>query len=127
MTSKIRVLHILNHSYPYTDGYALRSYHMINGQRRHGLEPKVLTSPKHEPSYARNPEIFQNTRYYRTPNQTGNSNSAILGNLGIVYSLLHQIRKIHYHDTFDLIHAHSPSLCGLAALLSATVRPFITI
>jgi glycogen(starch) synthase len=76
-----------------------------------------VTSPKHEPSYDENPETFQGTLYYRISRQKEGNNSSILANLNTVYALFRKIKSIYHYDGFDLIHAHSPSLCGLAALL----------
>lgn len=116
---KPRVLHILNHSYPYTDGYAIRSYNIINGQRRHGMDPVVLTSPKHEPQYDENPELIEGTRYYRiAPLNRG----GIFSNLYIICLILRNINKIYHEIGFDLIHAHSPSLCGFAAMVFSAVK-----
>src|SRR5262245_66693575 len=44
----MKVLHILDHSLPYLSGYSYRSQYIIRHQRRLGLDPVVVTSPKHE-------------------------------------------------------------------------------
>jgi glycogen(starch) synthase len=114
MSANLKILHVLNHSYPYADGYAIRSLNIINAQRRYGMDPVVLTSSKHEPAFTENPEHFEGTTYYRIPPQ---KQALIPANLGVVYELLRQIATIYQQQRFDLIHAHSPSLCGLAAML----------
>lgn len=127
MNSKRKILHILNHSYPYADGYAIRSFNIINTQRRHDLEPMVLTSPKHEPSYAENPEMIEGTRYYRIPPQEITVTNSLAANFQTIYRLWRQIPRIYREHHFDLIHAHSPSLCGWAAMLFSlqTGVPFV--
>ncbi len=127
MNSKIRILHVLNHSYPYTDGYAIRGFNIINGQRRYGMDPAVLTSPKHEPDYTVNPEVFQETCYYRIPRHKPFQINSVLSNNYIIYAIFRHIKKIYQQKGFDLIHAHSPALCGLGAMLFSmfTGIPFI--
>ncbi len=44
----MKVLHVLDHSLPYFSGYSFRSNYIITMQRRLGLTPFVVTSPKHE-------------------------------------------------------------------------------
>jgi hypothetical protein len=44
----MKILHILNHSFPLLDGYASRSQNILNAQKNMGWTPNVLTSPKHE-------------------------------------------------------------------------------
>jgi PEP-CTERM/exosortase A-associated glycosyltransferase len=120
----MRVLHVLNHSYPYADGYAIRSFNIVNAQRRHGMKPVVLTSSKHEPAFSENPEYFEGTAYFRIRRRK----SAMLpANLGVISQLLRQIGKVQRQQPFDLIHAHSPSLCGLAAMMFSFLKgiPFI--
>ena len=48
MTSRqpTRVLHVLDHSLPIGSGYSYRSHSIVTSQKRQGLEPMVLTSPK---------------------------------------------------------------------------------
>jgi glycogen(starch) synthase len=120
----LKILHVLNHSYPYADGYAIRSFNIINAQRRYGMDPIVLTSSKHEPAFTENPEHFEGTTYYRTlPQQPG----LFPANLRVITELFRQITAIYQQQRFDLIHAHSPSLCGLAAMLFSlkTRIPFV--
>lgn len=124
MNSKLKILHILNHSYPHVGGYAIRSFNIINSQRQYGMDPIVLTSAKHELDYTENPEVFEGTTYYRIAQK---SPPCIPFNLYVVYGLLRHIPPIYQEHGFDLIHAHSPSLCGLAAMLfsAKTGIPFV--
>jgi len=110
----LRILHVLNHSYPYADGYAIRSFSIVNAQRRHGLDPVVVTSSKHEPAFTENPEYFEGTAYYRTLQEKSGLPTS---NIGVIYRLFRNIGRIYKEQRFDLIHAHSPSLCGFATML----------
>ncbi|HLF50398.1 MAG TPA: glycosyltransferase WbuB, partial [Methylomirabilota bacterium] len=40
------MLHVLDHSLPIGSGYSYRSRSIVTAQKRLGLEPVVLTSPK---------------------------------------------------------------------------------
>ena len=57
MTSRppTRALHVLDHSLPIGSGYSYRSRSIVTFQKRLGLDPVVLTSPKQgtTPSFAR--------------------------------------------------------------------------
>ena len=44
----MKVLHVLDHSLPEVDGYAIRSAHIVRHQTALGFEPVVLTSFRHE-------------------------------------------------------------------------------
>lgn len=120
MHSSLTILHVLNHSHPYADGYAIRSAGIVDSQRRDGLNPVVLTSCIHEPEFTKNPEYYAGTAYHRIPSPSKDRSN---GNLTVVIGLLRHISRIYEKQRFDLIHAHSPSLCGLAALLFSLRRP----
>ena len=61
----MKVLHVLDHSVPLFSGYSFRSRSIIHAERSLGLNPVVLTSPKHGSSENGMEEI-EGTRYYRT-------------------------------------------------------------
>lgn len=129
-----RVLHILDHSWPLQDGYAVRSQSLITGQLRNGFQPFVLTSPLHqmdEPSARDNPNDF--VPVYRTTLNGGVASSSIrrhwpvLREIGVVSLLRKRILEVVREVRPDLLHAHSPALCGLAALQAAKAArlPFV--
>src|SRR4051794_6136456 len=60
-----RILHVLDHSEPHRSGYAIRSKSIIQFQRELGLEPVVLTSPKHGPAPAPL-EVIRDVAHHRT-------------------------------------------------------------
>src|SRR5262245_46601042 len=63
----MKILHVLNHSTPHTDGYCIRSKCIVRFQREMGWQPVVVTSPHHEPVPSGPLETFDDIRYYRTP------------------------------------------------------------
>ena len=65
----MKILHILDHSLPIHDGYALRSMNIFRTQREMGITPVILTSPKHEEYWMeenRKRELIEGLSFYRT-------------------------------------------------------------
>jgi glycogen synthase len=121
----LRVLHVLDHSLPVLDGYAHRSCSIIGAQLALGMQPTVVTSPLHQfddPSAS--DTVLDQVRYFRTPHKglTGQAIQGkwpILRELAVVRSLRKRIESLLRSETFDVVHAHSPALCGLAASQAA--------
>lgn len=115
----MRVLHVLDHSLPYFSGYSFRSDYIIRTQKRLGLQPIVVTSPKHE-DFTEAKEIRDGIEYYRLnwpsfyvlpkPHKV-----PLLKQAACIAELAKQITKLATELKVDLLHAHSPSLNGLAA------------
>jgi len=113
----MKILHVLDHSLPLFSGYSFRSQSILLGQRALGLSPVVLTSPK-QGSKRDEVEEFDGIRYYRTKSSPDHA----LGNLPFVREarlisrLAARIREVAEAENVELVHSHSPSLNGLAAL-----------
>ncbi len=115
----MRILHVLDHSLPYFSGYSFRSSYIINTQRQMGLMPFVVTSPKHE-NFSASPEMLSDTAYYRvkwpgfhflpSPEKL-----PLLRHSACVAALAEEITRLARELKIEVIHAHSPSLDGLAA------------
>lgn len=129
-----RVLHVLDHSWPILDGYGQRSRSIVASQVSIGMCPAVLTSPLHEQDDPSSRETcYEGVRYFRTTDRNGLSGAAIRRQLplaremAVVRLLQKRIEVLLQSETFDLVHAHSPALCGLAALRAARSRhlPFV--
>lgn len=99
-----------------------------------GWLPAVVTSPLHnldDPGAL--DLVLDSVNYYRVPSSSSWMWSAIrrrrLGfrEFGVVRLLEKQIKRILGIARFDLIHAHSPALCGLAAsrVAAAAGLPFV--
>lgn len=121
-----RVLHVLDHSWPVLDGYAQRSRSIVASQLSLGMHPAVVTSPLHEQD---DPEAhesdFEGVRYFRSAQKHGLAARVIsrpvpvLRELGVVRLLQARIARILQAEPFDVVHSHSPALCGLAAARAA--------
>ena len=114
-----RVLHILDHSLPLHSGYSFRTRAILKAQESHGLEVRGITGQRHnleapsEPS----PEVADGLTFYRTPGlPTG---PAPLREMGEVEALVAAIHALAAEWRPDIIHAHSPALCGAAAMRAA--------
>lgn len=128
------VLHVLDHSWPILSGYSIRSRNLISAQRRLGERVMVLTSPLHQLDDAKAAETtVDEVQYFRTPLTGAMARAALrrrlplLREYAIVRALRQRILQVISHNSISLIYAHSPSLCGLAALQAARRKklPFV--
>ena len=121
----MRVLHVLDISIPMLAGYTLRSKYIVNTQRSLGLDPVVVTSPRHESEADVLQEIFDDSRYYRTPNGPPGILDDALNDKPLVTESreIHRLRKriveVASREQPDIIHAHSSILCGIPAYLAS--------
>lgn len=111
------------------DGYSQRSRSLIAAQSNLNFCPSVLTSPLHQQDDPAATEIFlDDVHYFRTAREQGILGRAIRGHwplareVSVVRLLRSRIQELLETKVFDLIHAHSPALCGLAALQAARPR-----
>lgn len=129
-----RVLHVLDHSWPVHSGYSIRSLHLIAAQYRLGFRPQVLTGPLQfvdDPNAVET--VVENVTYRRTPFHGKFAEWAIsrrwpiLREAAVVRLMRNRILELLRTEPVDLIHAHSPALCGLAALQAARSKriPFV--
>lgn len=113
----VTVLHILDHSAPVLSGYATRSRSIVAAQRAMGLRPIVLTSSRHPlPSPAM--EVLDGIPHHRTagpsrPRGLGRH----VGELRSMIGLARRIAEVARLEGARVLHAHSPVLTGLPALL----------
>jgi glycogen(starch) synthase len=120
------VLHVLDHSFPVLSGYAVRSRNLISAQQRIGESIRVLTGPLHEMDDPSSTEIvLDEVTYARTPIVGKIANCALRARWPVVRErevvrlLRERILKLIALHPARIIYAHSPVLCGLAALQAA--------
>ncbi len=128
------VLHVLDHSWPVHTGYSIRSLHLVAAQHCLGLHPRVLTGPL---QLEDDPEavdtVVEGVPYWRTPYRGSFSKWAIarrwpvMREAAVVRLIRNRILELLESEPADIIHAHSPALCGLGALQAARVKglPFV--
>jgi len=120
------VLHVLDHSWPVLSGYSVRSRNLISSQHRIGIPIKALTGPLHELDDPDSTDVkLDGVSYVRTPIRGAWSSAALrkrwpITREGEVVRLLrNQILAVVRSEPVRLLYAHSPALCGLAALQAA--------
>lgn len=112
----MRILHILDHSIPLHSGYTFRTRNILNQQRELGWETFHITSPKQGAVESLKEEVDGLT-FYRTPAISGGLSALpILNQFSIVSALQKRLIEVVKEVKPDVLHAHSPSLNGLAAL-----------
>ena len=113
-----RVLHILDHSLPLHSGYTFRTRAILRAQAALGLEVRAVTGLRHAaPTETHQPALHDDLAFYRTP-------GAAVGPPGWrewreIAALSNRIEAIARDWRPDVLHAHSPALCGLAASRAA--------
>lgn len=113
-----KILHILDHSIPTLDGYAVRSLNIVNYQRQLGLDPIVMTSSQHESRGESESERFDGVRYFRTKREK-EVRLPFLREIQRIGRFARRIEEVIVREGPDLLHAHSPCLWAYAALRAA--------
>ena len=111
-----RVLHILDHSLPLHSGYTFRTRAILKAQQALGFEVRGVTGLRHAAAGPETEEIDGLT-FHRTP-------GAASGPVGVrewreIGALARAIEAVARDWRPDVLHAHSPALCGLAAARAA--------
>jgi PEP-CTERM/exosortase A-associated glycosyltransferase len=115
----MRILHVLDRSLPTVAGYTTRSASILEHQAALGMTPRALTGVRQGGG---DPEVFHGITYARTepPNVRGLLDGAPVVREAVEMAALgRRILAEHRADPFDVIHAHSPILCGIPAHLAA--------
>ncbi len=116
----MKILHILDHSIPLHSGYTFRTRAILEQQNALGWETAHVTSTKHT-SESADEEIVDGLRFYRT--RAFNSlltKTPVLNQLDVVLSLSRRLDQVIAVERPDILHAHSPSLNGIAALMAGS-------
>lgn len=112
----MRVLHVLDHSLPLHSGYAFRTRAILTAQRGHGFEVRGITGQRHT---AEGPpvEVAEGLTFHRTAGTP--SGPPGLREWREIAALADSVSAMVEEWRPDVLHAHSPALCGLAALRAA--------
>jgi glycogen(starch) synthase len=135
----MKILHVLHHSLPYLDGYSIRSKYIVEFQRKLNLTPIIITSAHHEIEVGHHvsgifhpQEIIDALTYYRTQFPQGQLKAwqlrkRFFRERVLIQALSKAIQRVLSAEHIDVIHAHSPVLCGIPALKAAKARqiPFV--
>jgi PEP-CTERM/exosortase A-associated glycosyltransferase len=93
------------------------------------MYPCVLTGPLHQDDDPTNNDTsLDGIRYLRTLRNGGLAEPAIrerwpfLREVSVIHLLRKRIEEVLDSENFDVVHAHSPALCGLAGMQAARSR-----
>jgi PEP-CTERM/exosortase A-associated glycosyltransferase len=114
----MRILHVFDHSLPLHSGYTFRSRAILRAQQAMGWSPVGLTSPKQGPGTAAL-ETCDGIDFHRSPAPRAWHERGLFEPWGVVATLRRRILELAPRLRPELIHAHSPALNGLAAVLAA--------
>lgn len=112
----MKILHILDHSIPLQSGYTFRTRAILREQRARGWETAHVTSVKHVRPAPPEEEV-DGLRFYRTPALDPLiRHVAGVRDFAGIRSLERRLEDVIARERPDILHAHSPSLNGAAAL-----------
>jgi PEP-CTERM/exosortase A-associated glycosyltransferase len=118
MESPLRVLHVLHNSLPLLCGYSIRSGAIVGHQRSQGLDPVVVTSSRQPDSVDGRVDHIDGTPHFRT-GALAEPSLPILRERALMRRLQQRIEQVIGQLRPHVVHAHSPVLVGLPALLAA--------
>ncbi|MEM6907317.1 MAG: TIGR04063 family PEP-CTERM/XrtA system glycosyltransferase [Pseudomonadota bacterium] len=118
----MRVLHVLDHSLPLHSGYSFRTRAIIEAQLAAGLDVRAITGQRHElasetKSVLGAVETIDGLTFHRTCGVP--SGPPVLSQISEMAALAAAIKTLSQEWRPDVIHAHSPALCGGAAWRAA--------
>jgi PEP-CTERM/exosortase A-associated glycosyltransferase len=112
----MKILHILDHSIPLHSGYTFRTRAILEQQRKLGWETAHITSSKHTAAYQEMEEV-DGLIFYRTrPSQSALTRLPLMNQMDVINSLTKRLDQVIAIEKPDILHAHSPSLNGIAAI-----------
>lgn len=112
----LRILHVLDHSLPLHSGYTFRTRAILAAQRARGWETFHLTGPKQGPTAAPQ-DVADGWTFHRTPFRARFGKTPVAGELILLRDLHARLDALAAELRPDIIHAHSPVLDALPALL----------
>ncbi len=122
-----RILHVLDHSLPLHSGYTFRTRAILKAQQGHGLEVRGITGQRHnlEAEVTGPCEEADGLIFHRTPGTP--LGPPPFREMGEIEALTTAILALADEWRPDIIHAHSPALCGAAAQRAARALgvPFV--
>jgi PEP-CTERM/exosortase A-associated glycosyltransferase len=117
----MKILHVLENSLPNLAGYTIRAKYIVENQKKHGMNPLVVTSPffrNDKPGTVK--EAINGIWYYRTnfiksPESVQNKIMSFGTRLMMLHKYKNAVLELARKEKPDIIHAHSSYTNGLAA------------
>ncbi len=110
-----RILHVLDHALPLQSGYTFRTRAILKAQTASGLDVRGITGLRH---LAAGPdcEEAEGLTFFRTRGSV--SSLPAFREWREIGLLANAIERAAQNWQPDILHAHSPALCGKAALIA---------
>ncbi|MBF0446561.1 MAG: glycosyltransferase, exosortase A system-associated [Magnetococcales bacterium] len=113
------ILHVLDHSLPLQSGYTFRTRSILLQQHKLGFKTQQVTGLRHACGGVEK-EVVSGLNFYRTKSATGFfSKVPVIQQWVAIKALQARIEELVASKKPDIIHAHSPALNGVAAVLAA--------
>ena len=121
----MKILHVLDHSLPLHSGYTFRTRAILKAQQAAGIDVRAVTGLRHDvdgPTSNRatnSPlvESYEGLIFHRTPGEAdGPAGVREWREIGLFAD---GIDKVIADWQPDILHAHSPAICGHAAMRAA--------
>jgi PEP-CTERM/exosortase A-associated glycosyltransferase len=114
----MKILHLFDHSIPLHSGYTFRSRAILQQQALMGFETCHVTSPK-QGECQNEKDTVDGLTFYRTKvPQSWWAKLPVLNQLAFIPAMKQRLLEVIAIEKPDVIHAHSPALNGMAALLA---------
>ena len=112
----MRILHILDHSLPLHSGYTFRTRAILKAQLAAGMEVRGITGARH---FAEGPDVeeVEGLTFHRARVKAGGP--PVLREWKEISGLTKAIVRLAKEWRPDIVHAHSPALCGMAGARAA--------
>ena len=114
----MRILHVLDHGLPLQSGYTFRTRAILKAQEAMGWQVAAVTGPRQGSSEAA-VECIDGLVFHRT---AARRRHGVLGEMAGIVALAKRIAAAVDSFKPDIIHAHSPVLDAIAALIVARRR-----
>lgn len=115
----MKILHVFDHSVPIQDGYATRSWAILQEQLARGWQVHPATGPR-QGSPTDDAEVVSGLTFQRTwdrPSLAGRL--PVLRQFWTIWLMYRRLLKLIPELRPDVVHAHSPALNGVAAYWAA--------
>lgn len=114
----MKILHLFDHSIPLHSGYTFRSRAILQQQQAMGFSTCHVTSPKQGVTKATE-EVIDGLPFYRTPQpDSWLARLPVFNQLALIPAMKQRLLEVIALEKPDVIHAHSPALNGMAAILA---------
>lgn len=115
----MKILHVFDHSVPIQDGYATRSWAILQEQRARGWQVLAMTGPR-QGSAGDTADTVSGIEFHRTWERPSLwARLPVLRQFWTIWLMHQRLKHLIPELRPDVVHAHSPALNGVAAYWAA--------